>query len=109
MIIRFLDHFPMEISCLETPRKLIIDDVARELGTERRRVYDIVNVLECLNMASRVQKNMYQWMGKQHLESTLSKLKGLAQESGICLQSLKSPISPKLYEKVYFYIHFSNY
>ncbi|RXG56350.1 Transcription factor E2F7 [Armadillidium vulgare] len=80
---KFLDHFPMEVSCLETPRRLIIDDVAAVLGTERRRVYDIVNILECLNMASRVQKNMYQWMGKQHLESTLSKLKGLAEDWGI--------------------------
>ena len=61
----------------------MIDDVASNLGTERRRVYDIVNVLECLNMASRVQKNMYQWVGKLHLESTLSRLKGLGEEWGI--------------------------
>lgn len=94
---RFLEHFPIEVSCLETPRRLIIDDVAFTLGTERRRVYDIVNILECLNMASRVQKNMYQWMGKQYLEITLSKLKGLAEELGIGVH-LNSPIEQSLRE-----------
>ena len=70
----------MEVSCLETPRRLVIDDVATLLGTERRRVYDIINVLECLNMASRIQKNQYIWMGKQHLATTLSRLKALGQK-----------------------------
>ncbi|KAK4325837.1 hypothetical protein Pmani_003615 [Petrolisthes manimaculis] len=75
---KFLEHFPMKVSPLETPRRLVIDEVATELGTERRRVYDIINVLESLSMAVRVQKNMYQWTGQLHLEHTLSRLKGLA-------------------------------
>lgn len=68
----------MKVSPLETPRRLVIDEVATELGTERRRVYDIINVLESLSMAVRVQKNMYQWTGQLHLEHTLARLKGLA-------------------------------
>lgn len=76
--IRFLEHFPMEVSFLETPRRMVIDEVATILGTERRRVYDIINVLESLNMAARVQKNMYQWMGKLYLEETLGRLKAIA-------------------------------
>ncbi|KAK3890754.1 hypothetical protein Pcinc_005326 [Petrolisthes cinctipes] len=75
---KFLEHFPMKVSPLETPRRLVIDEVATELGTERRRVYDIINVLESLSMAVRVQKNMYQWTGQLHLEHTLARLKGLA-------------------------------
>ncbi|XP_042216346.1 uncharacterized protein LOC121862283 isoform X2 [Homarus americanus] len=74
---KFLEQFPMEVSILETPRRLVIDEVASMLGTERRRVYDIINVLESLNMAARVQKNMYQWRGKRHLEETLGRLKAL--------------------------------
>lgn len=76
----------MEVSFLETPRRLVIDEVAAMLGTERRRVYDIINVLESLNMATRVQKNMYQWMGKLHLEETLSRLKSLAVKLGLAAQ-----------------------
>lgn len=76
----------MEVSYLETPRRLVIDEVASMLGTERRRVYDIINVLESLNMATRVQKNMYQWMGKLHLEETLGRLKALGHKLNIHAQ-----------------------
>lgn len=76
--LRFLEHFPLEVSFLETPRRMVIDEVAITLGTERRRVYDIINVLESLNMAARIQKNMYQWVGKMYLEETLGGLKSIA-------------------------------
>lgn len=75
---KFLEHFPMEVSFLETPRRMVIDEVAKTLGTERRRVYDIINVLESLNMAARIQKNMYQWVGNLYLEETLGGLKSIA-------------------------------
>ncbi|CAL4190947.1 unnamed protein product [Meganyctiphanes norvegica] len=75
---KFLEQFPLQVSFIETPRRLVIDEVAVALGTERRRVYDIINVLESLSIASRVQKNMYQWMGSLHLEETLGRLKALA-------------------------------
>ncbi|KAK7075172.1 positive regulation of DNA endoreduplication [Halocaridina rubra] len=83
---KFLEQFPLEVSCLETPRRLVIDEVAVLLGTERRRVYDIINVLESLNMACRVQKNMYQWTGKLHLEETLGRLKALGEKYDIATQ-----------------------
>nr|XP_045613554.1 uncharacterized protein LOC123767697 [Procambarus clarkii]XP_045613555.1 uncharacterized protein LOC123767697 [Procambarus clarkii]XP_045613556.1 uncharacterized protein LOC123767697 [Procambarus clarkii]XP_045613557.1 uncharacterized protein LOC123767697 [Procambarus clarkii]XP_045613558.1 uncharacterized protein LOC123767697 [Procambarus clarkii]XP_045613559.1 uncharacterized protein LOC123767697 [Procambarus clarkii]XP_045613560.1 uncharacterized protein LOC123767697 [Procambarus clarki len=88
---KFLEHFPMEVSFLETPRRLVIDEVALMLGTERRRVYDIINVLESLSMAARVQKNMYHWMGKLHLQETLARLKalGLKLDVGTHLQALQ--------------------
>ncbi|KAK8729017.1 hypothetical protein OTU49_008592 [Cherax quadricarinatus] len=82
---KFLEHFPMEVSFLESPRRLVIDEVASMLGTERRRVYDIINVLDSLSMAARVQKNMYQWMGKLHPEETLSRLKALGLKLGMGL------------------------
>uniref|UniRef100_UPI00398F41BD transcription factor E2F7 n=1 Tax=Pristiophorus japonicus TaxID=55135 RepID=UPI00398F41BD len=71
---KFLARYPNDpISTEKT--EISLDEVATELGVERRRIYDIVNVLESLQLVSRLAKNQYSWHGLRGLEETLAALK----------------------------------
>ena len=52
-----------------------LERMARSLGTNRRRIYDIINVMEALEMIVKQSKNWYTWLGRDGLLPTLAKLK----------------------------------
>ncbi|NWY05906.1 E2F8 factor, partial [Nothoprocta ornata] len=77
---KFLARYPNYPSAAEN-NYICLDEVAEELNVERRRIYDIVNVLESLHMVSRLAKNRYAWHGRHNLAKTLQTLKKVGEEN----------------------------
>ncbi|XP_064368907.1 transcription factor E2F8 isoform X2 [Dromaius novaehollandiae] len=82
---KFLARYPNYPSAAEN-NYICLDEVAEELNVERRRIYDIVNVLESLHMVSRLAKNRYAWHGRHNLAKTLQTLKKVGEENNYTQQ-----------------------
>ncbi|XP_076006293.1 transcription factor E2F7 [Genypterus blacodes] len=82
---KFLALYP-DYPPVHSPNLISLDEVATNLRVERRRIYDIVNVLESLMIVGRMAKNSYTWYGRQRLEATLEELQRKGRQQGYHIQ-----------------------
>ena len=60
---------------------IMLNQAAIELSVPRRRLYDIINVLEAVEIVSRTGKLAYEWRGLKHLPELLDRL--VADQVGV--------------------------
>lgn len=70
--IKFLTKFGP--SDHEKVKVVNVDDCVGELGIERRRMYDIVNILESFEMVRRLQKNLYEILPPESIRQKIHDL-----------------------------------
>ncbi|KAL0490085.1 hypothetical protein AKO1_009392, partial [Acrasis kona] len=71
---KFITHYK-EIATSSSNVEFQLDRVSELLGVEKRRVYDIVNVLESVNIVKKKAVSLFVWNGFEHMPETLNQLK----------------------------------
>uniref|UniRef100_A0A1I7YUW3 E2F_TDP domain-containing protein n=1 Tax=Steinernema glaseri TaxID=37863 RepID=A0A1I7YUW3_9BILA len=60
-----------------------LETVAKSMNVEKRRIYDIVNVMEALDAMAKTNKSYYKWHGLRRLPQLMASLQRQAVEEGL--------------------------
>ncbi|XP_065337652.1 transcription factor E2F8-like isoform X3 [Cloeon dipterum] len=77
---KFLEFYPLDLPP-GTNTDIPLEVLAEKLNLSRRRLYDIINVMESLQMAVKVTKNLYRWYGLRNVKKLLDQLKQLSDQN----------------------------
>ncbi|CAG0897799.1 unnamed protein product [Cyprideis torosa] len=97
LCLRFLSHYPLE--CRER-RRIQATEIGQLIGAHKRRVYDIINILEGLNFITKVDSRVHIWEGDANLESVMSEL-GVQCRLDPSIQKIVSSYGIPKWRKVY--------
>ncbi|XP_022184532.2 transcription factor E2F7 [Nilaparvata lugens] len=82
LCVKFLKMFPLDMKKGHF-LQISLNHLAKELGVEKRRVYDIINIVESLAMAEKVSKDTYKWYGNQNLAQAMGLFSQYARVIGL--------------------------
>lgn len=74
------ENFLKTYQSLPEGATIVVDEAAVNLGVERRRIYDVVNILESICLVCKKHKNTYSWIGLDRLDSVFGRLQEQALE-----------------------------
>uniref|UniRef100_A0A4P6D7S8 Putative transcription factor e2f7 panstrongylus lignarius n=1 Tax=Rhodnius prolixus TaxID=13249 RepID=A0A4P6D7S8_RHOPR len=103
---KFLLLYKLDIPVGEY-QQISLGNLALSLGIEKRRVYDIINVVSSLHMAVKVCKDKYTWYGNQNLTRLLTQLKAYTlinkfdEQISAVLQNQLTPCESKESDSAY--------
>ncbi|CAB3411425.1 unnamed protein product [Caenorhabditis bovis] len=64
-------------------KEVHLETVAKKMNVEKRRIYDIVNVMEALDAMQKTNKSFYQWQGLEDLPKLMCDLQAEAVSEGL--------------------------
>lgn len=72
--LKFLNNFGSKPSDPKRIKEVNVEDCVGILGIERRRMYDIVNILESFEMVRRIKKNVYELLSPESIKDKIKEL-----------------------------------